>query len=276
LGATQRAQSTSDYHFLAGRFIDEATLARASAIAARWGVLPHQALIANGWLDAEDYYRALAECCGTPFKANLPAAQTVPTANTSPRQCLASGLLKERAPARSFILAPDRLRPNALRAMLARLSPHAFSLASSQAVRDAICRHFAPIFAQAAIEGLASRHPDKSAKARAAFWQSVTFAFLLAATLGAVTLAPLNSIWVGTLALALLFVPLIAFRFVAAWGLLRAPASCERSALPRLPDHLLLIYTILVPLYREAHMLPGLIHALTRLDWPALGSKGTK
>jgi hypothetical protein len=96
--------------------------------------------------------------------------------------------------------------------MLARLSPHAFALASPQAVRDAICRHFAPIFARAAIEGLASRHPDKSAKARAPFWQSVTFAFLLAATLGAVTLAPLNSIWVGSLALALLFVPLIAFQ----------------------------------------------------------------
>lgn len=38
---------------------------------------------------------------------------------------------------------------------------------------------------------------------------------LLAAILGAVTLAPLNSIWVGTLALALLFVPLIAFRAFA-------------------------------------------------------------
>jgi hypothetical protein len=82
-------------------------------------------------------------------------------------------------------------------------------------VRGAIGRHFAPIFAQAAIEGLASRHPDKSAKARPALWQSVIWGFLLAAILGAVTLAPLNSIWVGTLALALLFVPLIAFRAFA-------------------------------------------------------------
>ena len=51
----------SEYAFLLGRFVDSATLARAEAIAARWGVHPHEVLIANGWLDAADYYRALAQ-----------------------------------------------------------------------------------------------------------------------------------------------------------------------------------------------------------------------
>ena len=64
----------SEYAFLLGRFVDSATLARAEAIAARWGVHPHEVLIANGLLDASDYYRALAESCGAPFKAHLPAA----------------------------------------------------------------------------------------------------------------------------------------------------------------------------------------------------------
>ena len=36
-----------------------------------------------------------------------------------------------------------------------------------------------------------------------------------------------------------------------------------------MPDHELPIYTLLVPLYREAHMLPSLIEALSRLDYPA-------
>ncbi len=61
--------------FFFGRFIDSATLARATAIAARWGVHPHEVMIANGWLDAEDYYRALARACGTPFKAELAPAR---------------------------------------------------------------------------------------------------------------------------------------------------------------------------------------------------------
>jgi hypothetical protein len=32
----------SEYDFLLGRFIDAATLSRANAIAARWGVHPHE------------------------------------------------------------------------------------------------------------------------------------------------------------------------------------------------------------------------------------------
>jgi hypothetical protein len=63
--ARQSTPQLSEYGFLVGRFIDEATLARATAIAARWGVQPHEVMIANGWLDAEDYYRVLAERRGT-------------------------------------------------------------------------------------------------------------------------------------------------------------------------------------------------------------------
>ena len=54
----------SEYDFLVGRFVDRATLARATVLARRWGVHPHEVMIANGWLDAGDYYRALAERCG--------------------------------------------------------------------------------------------------------------------------------------------------------------------------------------------------------------------
>jgi hypothetical protein len=110
----------SEYDFLLGRYIDEATLARANAIALHWGVHPHEVMIANGWLAAEDYYRALAERCGAPFKAKLPAVEVTPPATASPRQCLGRGVLKERDHAHSFVFAPDRLRPNALREMLRR------------------------------------------------------------------------------------------------------------------------------------------------------------
>ncbi len=51
-----------------------------------------------------DYYRALAESCGAPFKADLPAADVAPAAVANPRQSLAIGLLKERARARQLRL----------------------------------------------------------------------------------------------------------------------------------------------------------------------------
>ena len=176
LAARLKALPRSEYAFLLGRFIDSATLARAEAIAAASGVHPHEVLIAHGWLDATDYYRALAEACGAPFKADLLAADVAPAAIANPRQSLAIGLLKERARARRFVLAPDRVRPNALREMLARLAPHEFSLASPQAVRGAICRHFAPSFVLHAVEGLASRKPEQSARTPLALWQRLVCA----------------------------------------------------------------------------------------------------
>ena len=257
----QSAPLQAEYAFLLGRYIDSATLARANEIALRWGVHPHEVMIANGWLDAEDYYRALAQDCGAPFKAELPAADVAPAATATPRQSLATGLLKERDRARRFVFAPDRVRPNALREMLGRLAPHEFSLASPQAVRGALCRHFAPSFVLHAVEGLASRRPAYSARTRPARWQRLALIFGVLAMLCAVALAPLETVRAVTALLALLFVPLIGSRLLAAYGLLLASSGDGGAGTPwpRVPDHELPIYTLLVPLYREAHMLPQLV-----------------
>ena len=92
-------------------------------------------------------------------------------------------------------MAPDRVRPNALREMLARLSPHEFSLASPRAVRGAICRHFAPSFVLHAVEGLASRKPEQSARTRMAFWQRLACCFVPLALLIALLLTPVDTLW---------------------------------------------------------------------------------
>ena len=63
--------SPSDYEFLLEGFVDRATLHRAEALAKKWGVLPHAVMIANGWLSAADYYRALARACGVPFRGEI-------------------------------------------------------------------------------------------------------------------------------------------------------------------------------------------------------------
>jgi cellulose synthase/poly-beta-1,6-N-acetylglucosamine synthase-like glycosyltransferase len=50
--------------------------------------------------------------------------------------------------------------------------------------------------------------------------------------------------------------------------------SCRIQPLPSpaldLPERLLPVYTIIVPLYREAQMLPQLIAALKRLQYPGI------
>jgi len=253
------APAEAEYHFLLGRHIDSTTLARASALAAKWGVHPHDVLIANGWLAADDYYRALAETCGTSFKAMLAPSEAVPPGGATPRQCLASGLLKDRARRRHYVLAPERLRPNAVRAVLAQLAPYDFTLATPRAVREAVTHHFAPALAQAAVGGLAARRPEQSARTRTVLWQRAVLIAVGATLLGALLLAPIDIIRAVTLLLAVLFVPVIGLRAAAAYELLRANAGLEPSRESRVPDAVLPTYTILVPLYREAHMLPSLV-----------------
>ena len=124
-GPSAHSWSPTGYDFLLRGLVDRATLARAYDLAQRCGVHPHQVLIANGWLSAEAYYQALAQACALPFTNALTADETAPPSpRASPRDCLARGLVKHRARAGGFVLAPEQLSPNALRDVLARLRPH--------------------------------------------------------------------------------------------------------------------------------------------------------
>jgi hypothetical protein len=54
----------SEYAFLVGRVIDAATLGRAERIAQAWAVLPHEVMIALGWVDEREYVAALGATLG--------------------------------------------------------------------------------------------------------------------------------------------------------------------------------------------------------------------
>jgi glycosyltransferase XagB len=259
--------SASDYSFLLERFVDRATLHRAEALAKKWGVLPHAVMIANGWLSASDYYRALAQACGVPFRGELEPHEVIaPASLKSPRECLARGLLKDRARECAYVFAPEKLRPNAVEGVIAGLAPHRLSLASPDTLRQAVCGHFAGDLAAASVDGLHARFPDRSAKASLAIWQRVSL-FLLIAGFGlALVLQEQPAFRAFSLALVFIFLPVIALRVFAAYDLLRRAPS--KPARQRIPDAELPLYTVLVPLYREANMLAPLTAALARLDYP--------
>jgi len=151
--ARQRASLHSEYGFLVGRFIDQATLARATA--GQWGVHPHEVMIANGWLEAEDYYRALAEQCAAPFKDRLVPADVASTAMASPRQSLTRGVLKERAPPRASCSHPIERSARDVGATLALCLLSGIA----QCGKGGDLPSLRASFALHAIEGLASRIP---------------------------------------------------------------------------------------------------------------------
>ncbi|WP_158008250.1 glycosyltransferase family 2 protein [Methyloceanibacter methanicus] len=257
-----------EYGFLLGPHLDLATLAHACRVAERWGVHPHEVLIASGCIDEATYVSALGTSAGVPFRTKIATCNVAVPGTATLRQCLKTPILEEIAPARRLLLGFDRLRPFDVRTLLARLTQHPVALASPSELRRAMRDHFSPGLVHDAVHMLASRRPHLSALRPAMPWQIWAFVLGCAALAMAVLTAPTATVHAVSICLACVFVPVIVFRLLAAALLARAESpSHERDEDPT-PDSQLPTYTILAPLCREAHMVEPLLHALSKLDWP--------
>ncbi len=120
-----------------------------------------------------------------------------------------------------------------------------------------------------AVWGLAARTPELSAATGLWPWQKVALAGLAAAIGCGGFAAPETTLAVLLAIMALPFLFVVALRSAALWHLV-APPPAPSAPLPvRVDAELLPLYTVLVPLYREACVVPHLLGALTALDYPA-------
>lgn len=118
----------------------------------------------------------------------------------------------------------------------------------------------------AATDHLRQSKPDYSAAGPPRLWQIVAIAGVVAAV-GAALLAEsglCQAVLCGLITLP--FLAVTALRFAALRQSLKA--SPTRASEPRAADAELPVYTVLVPLFREAGMVPGLVAALRALDYP--------
>jgi hypothetical protein len=267
--------AASDYSFLLGSLVDRATLSRAEAIARQWGVYPHEVLIATGWVSAEAYTRALAGFFGLPFRREV-SPDDLDSGSVNLRASIANGLIKQSAPEAGVVLSPDRRHPRDVVALAEKLHPQTLTLAPPQSVRNAIRCHFAETIAHAAVSELNTRRPEESARQNLARWQLYGPALGAAVFLAGLLVDAEIAIRTLSFILALIFIPVIALRMVALGDLIRGCPWRKADVASRIRDAELPIYTILVALYREAKILPGLLRGLTKLDYPAFGSKSTK
>jgi len=113
-----------------------------------------------------------------------------------------------------------------------------------------------------AVFGLSRRFPELSARTVVTRAQTMAFGVLGVAALAAFLLHPLAAVRACAALLSLAFGASGAFRVVLTL-LARRPCPVAAGALAALPS-----YSILVPLYREAEVLPDLIAGLSALDYP--------
>jgi cellulose synthase/poly-beta-1,6-N-acetylglucosamine synthase-like glycosyltransferase len=122
-----------------------------------------------------------------------------------------------------------------------------------------------------AVHRLRRLQPDSSARNSAPLWQPLAGATIVGLVLGGATMLPRETVTAITAIAAVAFLSITLLRVMAIGELIGAmPRAWRKTALqpPRLPDDALPSYSILVPLFREANVLPGLIRSLRALDYP--------
>jgi cellulose synthase/poly-beta-1,6-N-acetylglucosamine synthase-like glycosyltransferase len=127
-----------------------------------------------------------------------------------------------------------------------------------------VVSRFGARLTDSAIHSLDRREPELSARRVVTRGQAATLAAVAAMLVALAVLAPMLLTRAVDALMVLLFLIGVFFRAVLAW----LGAGTRKTQHEPVADAELPLYTILVPLYREAHILPSLTRALLALDYP--------
>ncbi|MBZ0217749.1 MAG: glycosyltransferase [Fimbriimonadaceae bacterium] len=261
--------------FLQDRFADRDSLLKVTRLARVWGVSTDRVLFSMNLVRPDDYYRALALHAGLDFTDLIHHApnwsvyrqvhkRAIEMGDIAPIGQNEDGLQIAVAPSgasvrRIALLADQPYLSYRLRGQILITTPGR--------IRRAFLERFRSTISRQALRGLEEKYPDSSARSGLSIWQKTAcFCLLLIAVIGS-WFAP-AAIWVGlNVLLAAIFMAVTLFRAGAVfWSALHR--ADDGAAPETLPDSDLPVYTILVPLFREARVLPPLVEALMRLDYP--------
>ncbi|MEP9352889.1 glycosyltransferase [Xanthobacter sp. KR7-65] len=245
--------------------LEAADLEAAAARAARIGVGADEVLVAGGQIADEEATRLLAAHLGLPVAA-LPA-EDLPHDAALAEAVLRTGVLmapSTGAPPGFTMAARGRTvrrlrralsRDAGLRGRVRLVAPATLRRRMAQACRARL--------AAAAAARLVATAPLKSAATlRPGRLLAMGAAAAGVPLLGVIALAPEMGLLLVQAVLSLVFLAWIAIRLA---GCLYRPPH-EPS--PTLGERELPLYSLLVPLYREAASVPGLVEALAALDYP--------
>jgi cellulose synthase/poly-beta-1,6-N-acetylglucosamine synthase-like glycosyltransferase len=266
------ARVSHDYDFLVGALIDRATLDQAEAEARRCGVATHEVLLAAGLVTEGDYTAVLAWGLGVPpvsWNAALDLADAA--LDQAPGSIGLPARLGGR-PCR--ILCATEATPSALATRIAAL--RAIGIAAAMAppalIAERIEERLRPLRIDAAVRRLLRERPASSAHAPWANWQIIAAPTLAGLLVGGCIVLPSATFAALAAAIAFPFLCVTLLRAVALHQALASTASKTHGSRFRSrpsPDRLLPVYTVLVPLVREANMLSDLVRSLRALDYPA-------
>jgi glycosyltransferase XagB len=266
----QQRREDDQYEFLVGSVIDASDLQRASVEATRCGVATHQALLAMGLVSPPAYASALARSFGVTLAGwgavfDLKAAEHASDPD-------GTGLPATIAGRRYRVLCAESMEPRALRRQVAALQALGMPVALATRSRIDAARddHWQAERIDRAVNDLLRRQPvDCAGGAMVVPWQRAAAATAVGLLAGGLAVSPDAAILALTGLAALPFLCVILLRAIALREVVRAPRRCTGPEPPTCTmDQEAPVYTVLVPLYREAGVLAGLVRSLEALDYP--------
>jgi hypothetical protein len=264
---------TPDIRFLANHGVAEDWLDLAARRAKESGATPLEELFALGF-DRQQFWSLLATDLGLLFLSDLNGAELLSHPNMLATEAVrvACPVLVHLRGQRLMVCAPRGHEVPVLRRRLqaAPVLTDRIRIASPETIGEFIAKHRHPALSHYAVNRLSRVIPRLSARWLGRARSVSGSRALVAAALALILVAPavmLKAFGILTTAF---------FLNCGLWKLAAALHSAERLPGRRLNDRSLPAYTVLVPLYREAAVVPDLVRHLKRLDYPALCINSTK
>ena len=134
----------------------------------------------------------------------------------------------------------------------------------------AVQRNFDPEIEQEARESLFVQRPDLSAKVTITVGQVVTLWLFVSLLALSAWFRPFATLVALSSLMTVLYTGSFLFRFLLTWvgAHRRMDVAVSRAEVASLVEADLPIYTVLVPMYREAEVLPILVESIRRIDYP--------
>jgi cellulose synthase/poly-beta-1,6-N-acetylglucosamine synthase-like glycosyltransferase len=257
----------------ARNIITLAQLDEATRLAETWNVRLTDAVLARAWMPPEELYRGLASHFDLAFVDLINDPPDMELLRAQDADFYARELIIpwQRRDGR-LIVATAVPGPETVLATRRRWGAAVdFAVASKFGLVWAVQEAFDPALSHRAVFELAERDPAMSARTVLTTGQAV-FGFALATTvMGGLAFAPIATLIMLNIVMGLFYLGNFIFKGILIS--LGGGRSTERDmsieiAARALRDDELPVFTVLVPMFREADMLPRLAEALRRLDYP--------
>ncbi|WP_241911686.1 glycosyltransferase family 2 protein [Telmatospirillum siberiense] len=241
----------------------------------RWGSSLIDVTIGLGLARAWDVYGAYAAEAEVPFVDlhQSPAERMIIEVDQRENYIRLELLPWRRERGGRIVLATTRLAPPQREWAEKRYGADGYSMVvtSKFDVLWEIQRVFLEIDDEEAREGLFLRNPRKSAKSHVSRWQLLGFYLGTSALLLGWAFAPKWTTILVFWILGIVYLSSFLFRFVLTWIGAKRSVDIQVSddEVAALDERDLPVFTVLVPMFREAGVLPLLMASLRRLDYPA-------